>query len=378
LGIGDKGIVECDSFKSERMDIKIPDFVFNLQTNNNGPFRVQGIRDFFLRLAYWIYPSGSANGTYPDSRLVYNYENDSWAIFTDSLTSIGNFQIPNSRTWLNTPIPWIQCNFPWINQPANVPTIVGGNQQGFVEILDEQTINDPGLYLTAITSNIPIPTIFTSPNHNLQTGQIIQISQVPVGTPFSYLNGLIFYVRVIDANTFVLNSYNPVEQEWNIPQIDSVTGYVGGGVIAVRDNFSIVSKKFNFADDGQSIQLGYLDILMDSTSNPNPGSISMNVYLDYNDDQASNTLPDNIITGGAAEGQPDGFFNQTIPTTQAIYSANGGSKFWQRVYCSTRANFITIEYNFSNAQMAGIEASLDVQIDAQVLWLRRAGRNTQQ
>lgn len=392
VGIGDKGIVECDSFKSERMDIKIPDFVFELQTNNNGPARVQGIRDFYLRLAYWIYPSSSANGIYPDSRLVYNYENDSWAIFSDSLTSIGTFQIPNSRTWLNTRKPWVECNFAWINQPANVPTIVGGNQQGFIEILDEQTINDPGLYITAIDAMSPLPTVFTSPNHNLQTGQIIQISRIPNGTPFDYLNaGInpstgdpynlnngIFYVIVRDANDFTLNIYDPVEQEFDIPQVDMTTGYIGGGVMAVRDNFNIVSKKFNFADEGQSIQLGYLDILMDSTSNPNPGAISMNVYLDYNDDQASNTLPDNIITGGEFEGQPDGFFNQTIPTTEATYANNPGSKFWQRVYCSTRANFLTIEYTFSNAQMAGIESSLDVQIDAQVLWIRPCGRMTQQ
>ncbi len=66
-----------------------------------------------------------------------------------------------------------------------------------------------------------------------------------------------------------------------------------------------------------------------------------------------------------------------IPTTQANLNARGGSKFWQRVYCPTRANFLTLEYTFDNAQMAGIEQELDVQIDAQVLWTRTGGQLTQ-
>ena len=48
-------------------------------------------------------------------RLVYNYENDSWAIFTDSLTTLGTYQAQSSRTWLSTPIPWIKCKFTWLD-----------------------------------------------------------------------------------------------------------------------------------------------------------------------------------------------------------------------------------------------------------------------
>jgi len=386
VGIGDKGIVECDSFKSQRIDIKIPDLVFHFQDQNHGLFRIQGIRDFINRLAYWTYVGESDEMTddtvpaltirYPNRRLVYNYENDSWAIFTDSLTALGTFQEQQSRTWVNTHIPWIQCNFPWIDQPSGDPVIVGGNQQGFIEQLDEQTTNDPSLYITAITANNPNATIVTSPNHNLETGQVILISGIPIGTPFDNLNGGVFSIIVNDVNNFQLTIYNPLDGQFSLPQVDTTTGFIGVGNISVRDNFSIVSKKFNFADDGQSIQMGFIDILMDSTELTNPGAISLNVYLDYNDNQVSNTVPQNVIADDSTLDLPDGFFNSIIPTTQSTLNGIGGSKFWQRVYCSTRANFITLQYTFNNAQMAGIEQELDVQIDAQILWLRRAGRMT--
>jgi hypothetical protein len=102
VGIGDKGVVQCNSVESERMDIKIPDLVMNHINNNNfGQKRVHGIRDFLNRLSFWTYPETDNNGIFPDRRLVYNYENDSWAIFTDSLTTLGNFQPIGSRTWVN-------------------------------------------------------------------------------------------------------------------------------------------------------------------------------------------------------------------------------------------------------------------------------------
>jgi hypothetical protein len=372
IGIGDKGIVQCDSFKSERIDVKIPDLIFRFNTDNDGLFRVQGIRDFINRLAFWTFPGTGADQKasratiFPTQRLVYNYENDSWATFSDSYTALGTFQPRSGRNWLNTKKPWVECNFPWIDsQVAKIPLIVGGNQQGFVHkisVFDSFTTNDSSLFITNITGNNTTPTVVKSPNHNMQTGFVIQISGIKSGTDFDNLNGLIFGINVIDANTFALNLYNLEEDSFNTPQLDSSTKvYKGGGLIKIRDNFVIQSKKFNFLDDGENIQFGYLDILMPVTKT---GAISLNVFLDYNDNESINTIAQNT----------DPFFNTIILTSQPTLNNVGGSKFWQRVFCPTRGNFITLQYTLSNAQMAGNEQLQDVQIDAQVLWLRKAGR----
>ncbi len=366
VGMGDKGVVECDSFKSNRIDIKIPDLIYQFNNQNNGTKRVHGIRDFQQRLAYWTYPYKPNGSIYPDRRLVYNYENDSWAIFTDSLTTLGTFQAQTGRTWANTPEPWVRQNYPWINRPALFPSIVGGNQQGFVEYLDTATTNDVSLSITAITGNTTTPTVITSPNHNLQDEQVIEISGIPTGTPFDNLNGGIYSIvrdLVDPTNKFALWKLNLVNEEFDDPQVDAPAAYVGGGKIAIKDNFSIVSKKFNFIEQGQSVQIGYLDILMNKTSD---GAISLNVYLDYNENTASNTVPENS--------SDDTFFNTVIPTTTSSLAVPNGSKNWQRVYCPTRGNFVTLEYTLSNLQMTTEAQESDVQIDGQVLWIRPAGR----
>lgn len=386
IGIGDKGVVECDSFKSERIDVKIPDLVFNFQNANNGPARVYGIRDFEKRLAYWLFPANNSNilsSVFPNSRLLYNYENDSWSIFTDSLTCLGTIQIPFEQRWIDVNKPWIECNFPWVQQTLDTPSIIGGNQQGFVETLDVITTNDISLFIQNITSDGLNPTVITSPNHNFENGTIIQISNIPIGTPYSNLNkgnanNGIYAVNLQgqSSNTFTLLIYNPIDQQFDISQVDAGPQmYIGGGTIAVRDNFNVTSKKFNMLDDGQSIQMGYIDILMDGTYAVNNAGISLNVYLDYNDNASSNTLPDNEFL--IIPNTSDTFFNQIIPTTASNLNGKGGTKFWQRVYCATRANFLTIQYIFSNLQMASIDQESDVQIDSQVIWLRRGGRLSQ-
>lgn len=377
VGIGDKGIVQCDSYKSELMDIKIPDLVMQQINNNNfGQKRVHGIRDFFNRLAYWTYPDSDSNGTFPDRRLVYNYENDSWAIFTDSLTTLGTFQPISSRTWANpsggdpsVKVTWGEANFSWGTQPLSIISIVGGNQQGYIEYLDEQTTNDPSLTITGVTGNTTTPTQITSANHNLQTGAVISISGIPTGTPFSTsLNGKKFGVIVTTANAFLLMKYNTVTGEFSDPQLDSPATYIGGGQISVRDNFNITSKKFNFLDEGQNIQIGFIDILMDTSES---GAITLNVYVDYNDQEPINNLPNNKNPSTNA---PDTFFNTTISTASTSSQGAASSKVNQRVFCPVRGNYLTLQYTFSNAQMAGVEQENDVQIDNQVLWQRPGGR----
>lgn len=382
VGIGDKGVVECDSYQSERIDIKIVDLVIDDINNiNQGPQRVHGIRDFQQRLAFWTYPTldptTGFTPTYPNRRLVYNYENDSWAIFTDSLTCLGTYQDLSSRAWDDLPSPaWQDCNFPWISRAALFPSVMGGNQQGFVLFLDEQTTNQESLFIYNIvgfgTTPASAPLQITSPNHNLVNGQIISIIGIPAGTPFAtLLNGGIYEVFMLDANTINLLSFNPQDdiQDFTLPvQGPSAQTYIGGGLIRIRDNFVIQSKKFNFMDQGQTIQIGWIDVLFDATSNQSTTaldpSISLNVLTDYNE-FSSNQTPENS--------NDDTFFNQIIETSSAT-GHDGGGKNWKRVICPTNANFVTIQWTLNSSQMNGISQESDVQIDAQILWQRPGGR----
>jgi len=370
VGIGDKGVVECDSFKSERIDVKIPELVFQFSNLQQGVKRVHGLRDYFNRIAYWTYPFNPTSEKFPNRRLVFNYENDSWAIFNDSLTCLGPYQAAETRRWEDQNQTWAESDFPWYDSPAQVPQNVGGNQQGYVLILDKQTTNQQSLTIQNITGNITTPTSIKSVNHNLEEGKIIEINDIATGTPFaSSLNGGVFSVVPTDVDNFLLFKYNPTKRDFSTPQVDAAATYVGGGQITVRENFKIQSKKFNFFDAGQCIQFGYCDVLVNTTATEDAG-FSMNVYMEYADSQPVNLMPENIDPDTDTE---DSFFNSLVPTTNN--SGLSSSKAWQRVYCNARSNFITLEYTFNNAQMAGDSHETEVQIDAQVLWMRPAGKN---
>lgn len=378
VGVGNRGIVKCDSFSSMRIDIKIPDLVFNFNNLNHGTERVHGIRDFIQMLSFWTYPFQPEETpyevTYPNRRLVYNYENESWAIFTESLTTLGIFQPVSSPKWSDFPRPspankWQAQNNTWFSRQALQPDIIGGNQQGYVEFLDWQASSDESLYISDITGGGPT-VVITSPNHNLITGQVIQIDGILSTDPFFALDDGIYGVDLTNgnANTFEIFSYSSDTQDFDIPVVVDAGTYLGGAQISVRDGFSVVSKKFNFADDGQNIQLGFIDVLMDNTSN---GAVTLNVYLDYNDSTPINRLPENLLDE-VSPSTPDTFFNAVVPTTRV----NGleTSKNWQRVFCPVRGAFITLEWTLSNAQLNGVEQECDVQIDSQILYLRKAGR----
>lgn len=363
VGIGDKGVVECDSFKSDRIDIKIPDLIYEFNNNNNGTKRVHGIRDFPQRLAYWTYPLASTGAKFPDRRLVYNYENQSWAIFTDSLTTLGTFQPVTSPTWASVTEPWQNQNYPWVIRPAGFPAIVGGNQQGYVLYLDAQVSNDESLTITNITGNTTTATTLTIPDHNLNSGAVIEINDIIAGSPFaSSLNGNKFGVVKKTDNTIDLYTYNTSTEDFTDPQLDAPATYIGGGNVRIRDNFLIVSKKFNNLDTGQVTQLGYIDVLMSATSE---GEVTLNIYNDYND-----TTPVNIYPQNATR---DTFFNSVVQTSATGSTSIGSEKYWHRVFCATRSAFITLEWTLSKAQLISNAQESNVQIDAQILYMRPAG-----
>lgn len=369
-GIGDKGIVECDSFESVRIDPKIPDFVFQINNTNSGPQRVQGVRDFVQKLAYWNYPSsrdGYASNTFPNYRLCYNYEEKNWAIFKDSYTVMGPYQPVDSPNWQDVNEAWEDIDYTWVQNPKLLPSVAAGNQQGYVMLLtnieDQMTTNDPSLSIQDISGMQVIKSI----DHNFMGGEIIELTGNTAGnanllTP----DGIGAVYRVIDKDTFSFARYSASTDAFTDLQNQTADPYLGNWQITIRDNFSILSKRFNRLDEGQNIQLGFVDALFPTTS---AGMVTMNVYMDYNFSSPVNQYPQNNIPGS---GLPDTFFNSAVPT----YQERGipSQKAYHRVSCNVRGNFFAIEWTMSNSQMASNAQEEPFQIDSQILWTRAAGK----
>jgi hypothetical protein len=377
-GIGDKALIECDSFSAKRIDEKIPDLVQNIDNQNNSRKRITGIRNINKRAAYWTYTDNTATdntSTFPNKRLWYNYENASFGIFDDTITYLGFFQPTSDLQWATADFTWDQADFDWtVAQALNFEPI-GGNHQGFVFYLDAVTQNDPTLAIRGIEAfGNANPVEIHCPGHNLPNNTFIKISGIK--GDFSVLNGNIYRITLgKNGNTstqdyFRIGAYNPnwftQETKEFVPVLlSSSFTYSGTGLIAVRDNFSIKTKQFHNLEKGRNTQLGYLDILIEYSMG---GEFSLNFYQDSNTNP-SNTLPYNesVITPGA----PTPFFNQAVAIDPP--ANDKGSQGFLRVYCPVQSAFLTIQLTFNNEQMGTSKSETPISVSAMVLWMRPAG-----
>lgn len=181
LAVGDKRIISANSLGVTPIDQKIPDEVYKFHNDAEGPKRVHGIRDFFNQLVYWTFPNDVPNKTYPNKLLVLNYIEGSYAFFNDSFTTFGRWQRSIDYTWRTLPYEsWIDWVLPWGNPKGQSwhPSIIAGNQKGFVVLLDQVAVNEESLDLI---NTLPVPSIsntapavFDLPNHNLEINDFVK------------------------------------------------------------------------------------------------------------------------------------------------------------------------------------------------------------
>lgn len=301
LAIGDKAIISADSTAVTRIDLDIPDQIFDFQNGNFGVKRVQGIRDYQKELVYWCYADASTQAapgvglTFPNKVLVYNYRNNTWAIFRDSITAFGTVQITSNITWDSEVVYWDSEIVTWddFDTQSRFPLIVGGNQMGFVNFYQIQgpegtpIVNaneQPSLAITNVTTTNNVLNL-TIPNHNLQEDEIIYLTNLtfinsstftPVSTD---LNNKLYSVSVIDANTVSLFRWDFVGNQYYsnfsyMPDLSTST-YIGGGQATLFPKPLIQTKDFNpFQTKGLQAKLSYIDMLMDVNPTPTGTSIS--------------------------------------------------------------------------------------------------------
>lgn len=369
-GVGNRSFTASTPSSVVSIDDKILDLVLNINRKNHGFDRVYGVRDYITRTNSYIYayqPDDTTDVTYPNRRLIYNYDNNSWAIYEDSLTCLGYFRDnvstigENSNiTWAQANFTWAEADFTWANNSTAEPPTAAGNNQGYIGLLDSSIIEGPSLFLTnMISTGSATAGQFISPDHNLANGTVIQLQDI-LGD-YSSLNETVGQVQIIDTDTFMMFTYDATRLMFRIPVVIPSGTYIGGGQIRVRRNFNITTKAFNRLEQGQSIHISYVDALV----NTYPGAyVQLAVYDSLNTGNAVNLIPENITSESI-------FGNKLSLSNPTVYPLN---EINNRALINQRANMITLEFSLDNATMASDAFSTPFVLSSMTVWNRSAGR----
>lgn len=324
VGVGQTGVHVCNGTGVERIDDKIPDDIYTIQNINAGIDRVYGIRDYVTEMVYWAVPD--INGgwgpqiVYPNQILVYNYKNNSWAYWTDTVTAFGYIQLP------------VLAQF----STSETLLTVAGNQEGYTFYIDQNNPTNAGVtQITDITILLGGQIQITAINHNLQGGEYIYIQYVTGTLNIPLLNGKIYEVTYDDANNFIITDNNVLAGV-----------YHGAGTYALVSQIDVQTKQFNFfVGDGNNIGLSKLDMLVSRTTS---SEFTVNIY------PSSSTIDTQSLT------------MTTAPYNVAYYPLEANQDLlWHTVYPSSTGSFVQLEFTWTDAEMTNPAISLqDVQIHA--------------
>jgi hypothetical protein len=355
---GSRGFIITNQTSAQRIDLDIPDQSFQISNVENGTERMCAQRDFIQEWVYFTYPVNNDNSAYkfPNQTLQYNYRDNSWAIFNECYTTYGTFRKQDGFIWStvgNTFSTWSRWNEPWDAGSSTLlePTVIGGNQQGFILLRDDGTDEGNSLAIQNISGST-----VTSPNHSLNNGDYIVISNVN-GTMGAQVNGKVFSVQSTTANTFSLS-----------PSIDVAT-YEGSGFIKRLYIPFIQTKQFPVSwGMAKKTRIGPQQYLLTGTAN---SQIQLLIFLSQNQNSnpalaynAGNILPDpntindSLVYSSVLYTCPESTNLGLTPANtnlQMIVNSSTGTttqqQIWHRMNTSLIGDTVQIGFTLSDAQM---------------------------
>lgn len=332
LYIGSYGIAMATEERAQRIDLPILDQVFSISNAQFASRRVTAVRDFRNEFIYFSYPGNQeateipATALFPNQTLLFNYRDNTWAIFGENYTHYGTFRRNVNYTWATLPFDtWSDWTNPWNFGQLNgeYPDIIGGNQQGFVMIKDVGTAEANSQYVAAF--DVTTLTV-TSPNHNLNTGDFIEMNGA-IG--LDNFNDIIYLLAVVDQNNFVLLT----------PSVPTGT-YVGGAVYRRIVNFNVKTKQFPiYWDANRQTRVGTQRYFLDKAEG---GQVTVNIYCDQSEESSndplisSSIISSNVILTGPEPTKPN--------------QANQ-AQIWHRMANSFIGDTVQIGFSLSRAQM---------------------------
>lgn len=341
VSIGQYGIAMTTQNSAQRIDLLIPDNIFEITQSNFGVNRICAIRDFRNEFIYFTYPQNENPSIFPTQTLVFNYRENNWAIFIENFTTYGNYRPTSNLTWATLPYrTWAAWTDPWNSGKGNTnyPFIAGGNQQGFVILKDDAGIREAqSQYIQSITISGSTVTI-NSPSHGMQGGDYLLFNGC-IGV--TNINGTVRKIlSITDTNNFTVDTVSP-----NV--VPSGT-YLGGGTYARLTVPFLQTKQFPiFWDSGRKVRIGAQRYLFQTTTS---GQLTIALFVNQNDDIAANSppiYPDNNPFNSAV------IYTQTCltsPEPNDPYSQSQ-NQIWHRMNTSLIGDTVQIGLTLSDTQM---------------------------
>lgn len=380
---GNFGVCLTTQVASQRMDLAIPDQIFEINYLNNGYQRVVSGRDYINEWIYITYPSNSVMWKFPNQTLMYNYRDDSWAIHNETYTAYGDFYPESGNTWASVMDPWDGYAEAWNSSLAAIGNaeLIGGNQQGFLLIRNNETDEDPSLYVQAINTTSGL---VTSPDHCLNdpdpySGKpnfiIFNNTTGNATAGGQSINGMIFQV----VGPIMENSFH------TSPKIDGGT-YLGGGTITRVYVPFIQTKQFPVAwGNSRKTILGPQKYLFTRTAN---GQITLNIYLStdpdtvYNKPDTNDAIVFKQVLYTCPESTNLGLTTANVNLQQINQlssdgsSSNNQSQIWHRMNTSLIGDTVQVGFTMSNQQM--LDASFnnqfaEIEFHSMILDVRAGG-----
>lgn len=353
LTIGTYGLALTTQQQTLRVDLDIPDSIFQIQALNNGVKRVNAARDFYREWIYFSYPVNSSSWKFPTQTFLFNYRDNTWAILYENFTVHGSYRKSMHYTWATLPFKtWAQWREPWNagSTSAQFPSIIAGNPEGYVLIKGQGTGEGVCASIAAITNSTG-NTQITSYNHCMNVGDYIYIQNCLGTTSINMTIGKV--IQVVDANNFVVDISFPPGT------------YLGLGQYSRLSVPLLQTKQFpTYWDQGRKVILREQKYLMDYTAN---AQVSVNIYLSQD--------PDDIWNSGSVVPSTDPLpQNNSLIYSQILYTcpestnigltpantnlqmptAEGQFQIWHRLNTSLIGDTVQIGLTLSDAQMRNL------------------------
>jgi hypothetical protein len=363
LSIGTYGITACNGQNVERVDNEIPDYVFGINNNLAGTFRVQGIRDYKTEMVYWTIPIADKTkwSYFPNTVLVYNYKTGAWAENDDCITAFGYFEQSTDKTWEDMTMPWQECNFSWNAYVAMAKDrlILAGNQQGYIFVINPTLTSNARV--NSITNFLYDPILgvstLTIMNHTMFAGDYIKLYNI-IGITIDPLDTSLHKIATVtDANTITLN---------DVPVTGVGETYLGGGTCSRVSRVSMKTKQWNFyLKEGRNFLVNKIDFLVGRSSGalkieqlPN----STDIYLDKDAQNTGTSLGDHP-------------FSISLGALTGIYMEPNQDRIWRTIFPQADGNFIQLRIFLDEHMMKNpADVFSSIEINAIVLSCKPTGQ----